>query len=146
MFHFTLSVLPSLSCTLAVYSVSVVEKLISFSSSQALLTKIPMKLFVSTFLAGAFLATPLNWTALSSLSFNAWFANGAFWSCCCAEAPMQAAKAQVTSKNFFIVLKTFKLIKKIMINKYISPLPEERQGERKEFIVAVNRRMDTSPE
>lgn len=33
-----------------------------------------------------------------------------------------------------------------MINKYISPLPEERQGERKEFIVAVKRRMDTSPE
>lgn len=32
-----------------------------------------------------------------------------------------------------------------MINKY-TPLPEERQGERKEFIVAVNRRMDTSPE
>ena len=30
-----------------------------------------------------------------------------------------------------------------MINKYISPLPEEKQGERKEFIVAVNRRMDT---
>lgn len=30
-----------------------------------------------------------------------------------------------------------------MINKYISPLPEKRQGERKEFIVAVNRRTDT---
>ena len=30
-----------------------------------------------------------------------------------------------------------------MINKYSSPLPEERQGERKEFIVAVNRRMGT---
>lgn len=30
-----------------------------------------------------------------------------------------------------------------MINMYISPLPEERQGERKEFIVAVNRRMGT---
>lgn len=30
-----------------------------------------------------------------------------------------------------------------MINKYISPLPEERQGEKKEFIVAVNRRMGT---
>lgn len=30
-----------------------------------------------------------------------------------------------------------------MINKYISTLPEERQGERKEFIVAVNRRTDT---
>lgn len=30
-----------------------------------------------------------------------------------------------------------------MINKYISPLPEERQGKRKEFIVAVNRRTDT---
>lgn len=34
-----------------------------------------------------------------------------------------------------------------MINKlYSPPLSEERQGERKEFIVAVNRRMDTSPE
>lgn len=33
-----------------------------------------------------------------------------------------------------------------MINKYISPLPFFGQGERKEFIVAVNRRMDTSPE
>lgn len=30
-----------------------------------------------------------------------------------------------------------------MINKYIPPLSEERQGERKEFIVAVNRRTDT---
>lgn len=30
-----------------------------------------------------------------------------------------------------------------MINKYISPLPEERQGEKKEFIVALNRRMGT---
>ncbi len=30
-----------------------------------------------------------------------------------------------------------------MINKYISPLPEERQGERKEFITALNRRMGT---
>jgi hypothetical protein len=30
-----------------------------------------------------------------------------------------------------------------MINKYISPLPEERQGERKEFITALNRRTDT---
>lgn len=29
-----------------------------------------------------------------------------------------------------------------MINKY-PPLSEERQGERKEFIVAVNRRTDT---
>lgn len=33
-----------------------------------------------------------------------------------------------------------------MINKLYSPLSEERQGERKEFIVAVNRRTDTSPE
>lgn len=33
-----------------------------------------------------------------------------------------------------------------MINKLYSPLSEERQGERKELIVAVNRRMDTSPE
>lgn len=30
-----------------------------------------------------------------------------------------------------------------MINKYISPLPEERQGQRKEFITALNRRMGT---
>lgn len=30
-----------------------------------------------------------------------------------------------------------------MFNKYISPLPEERQGERKEFITALNRRTDT---
>lgn len=30
-----------------------------------------------------------------------------------------------------------------MINKYISPLPEEKQGERKEFITALNRRMGT---
>lgn len=30
-----------------------------------------------------------------------------------------------------------------MIYKYISPLPEERQGERKEFITALNRRTDT---
>lgn len=30
-----------------------------------------------------------------------------------------------------------------MINKYISPLPEKRQGERKEFITALNRRMGT---
>lgn len=30
-----------------------------------------------------------------------------------------------------------------MINKYISPLPEERQGERKEFITALNRQTDT---
>lgn len=30
-----------------------------------------------------------------------------------------------------------------MINKYISPLPEERQGERKELITALNRRMGT---
>ena len=31
-----------------------------------------------------------------------------------------------------------------MINKiYLPPLPEERQGEIKEFIVAVNRRTDT---
>lgn len=30
-----------------------------------------------------------------------------------------------------------------MIYKYISPLPEERQGERKEFITALNRRMGT---
>lgn len=30
-----------------------------------------------------------------------------------------------------------------MINKLYSPQPEERQGERKEFIVAVNRRTDT---
>lgn len=30
-----------------------------------------------------------------------------------------------------------------MINKYISPLPEERQGEIKEFITAWNRRTDT---
>ena len=30
-----------------------------------------------------------------------------------------------------------------MINNYISPLPEERQGERKEFITALNRRMGT---
>lgn len=30
-----------------------------------------------------------------------------------------------------------------MINKYISPLPEERQGKRKEFITALNRRTDT---
>lgn len=30
-----------------------------------------------------------------------------------------------------------------MINKYISPLPEERQGERKEFITALNRQMGT---
>lgn len=30
-----------------------------------------------------------------------------------------------------------------MINKYISPLPEERQRERKEFITALNRRMGT---
>lgn len=33
-----------------------------------------------------------------------------------------------------------------MINKLYPPPAEERQGERKEFIVAVNRRMDTSPE
>lgn len=30
-----------------------------------------------------------------------------------------------------------------MINKYISPLPKERQGERKEYITALNRRTDT---
>lgn len=31
-----------------------------------------------------------------------------------------------------------------MINKiYLPPLPEERQGERKEFITALNRRMGT---
>lgn len=30
-----------------------------------------------------------------------------------------------------------------MINKIYPPLPEERQGERKEFITALNRRMGT---
>lgn len=30
-----------------------------------------------------------------------------------------------------------------MINKIYLPLPEKRQGERKEFITALNRRMGT---